>query len=96
MNVNSIPPPQTNVLIVNTEEGITETILFAPHFQFPKYHCVYEGDILNCLDYLMFYTHLPHILNVWYLGLFYQLKSFDHVIFMTEQRLVSFGHDVRI
>ena len=38
--VNSIPSPQTTwvsyELIGNTEGGITETILFAPNFQFPK------------------------------------------------------------
>ena len=32
INVNSIPSPQTNVLIDNTKEGITETVLFAPDF----------------------------------------------------------------
>ena len=39
-NVNSIPSPQTTcvsyVLIGNTEGDVTETILFAPTFQFPK------------------------------------------------------------
>ena len=36
INMNSIPPPETNVLIGNIEDGITETVLFAPDFQFPK------------------------------------------------------------
>ena len=35
-NENSIPCPQTNVLIGNTKGGITEAILFAPDFQFQK------------------------------------------------------------
>ena len=36
LHVNSIPSPQTKLLISNTEEDIMEIVLFAPDFQFPK------------------------------------------------------------
>ena len=36
INVNIFSYPQINVLIGNTEDDITETILFAPDFRFLK------------------------------------------------------------